>query len=128
MHRTIFNYGGEPLRYNLCTLMQTLIWNSFLSENRQLFFKNFFLLNNLKKKKKKPPRNKKQEHVQTCIWVFLVILVEQIFFFYPFLLQSLKTMAAYKKKTLTNRNDKSSNNYDIILWQRSLGTSVAEMS
>lgn len=59
--------------------MQTLIWNSFLSENRQLFFKNFFILNNLKKKKKKPPRNKKQEHVQTCIWVFLVILVEQIF-------------------------------------------------
>lgn len=37
-------------------------------------------------------------------------------------------MAAYKKKTLTNRNDKSSNNHDIILWQRSLGTSVAEMS
>lgn len=36
-------------------------------------------------------------------------------------------MAAYKKKTLTKRNDKSSNNYDIILCQGSLGTSVAEI-
>lgn len=52
MHRTIFNYGGEPLRYNLWTLLRTLIWNSFLSENQQVFVKNVSLLNNLKKKKK----------------------------------------------------------------------------